>query len=78
VQEDRGQILTHVLNLDDNPAISDRACALHAAYVYQGSRSVPDDTPLLPNRAALEHAPGLQEVFASGEAAIFRIKLPCR
>jgi hypothetical protein len=77
VEEGRGQILSHVTNLEQNQAITERACALHADYVYQGSRSVPDDTPLLPDRATLERAPGLEEVFASGEAAIFRVKLPC-
>jgi hypothetical protein len=77
LQEDRGQIVSHVLNLDENPAITDRACALHADYVYQGSRSVPDDNPVLPDRVSLQRAPGLQEVFASGQAAIFRVRLPC-
>jgi hypothetical protein len=77
VQEERGPILAHVADLSQSGGIAARACALHADYVYQGSRSVPGDPPLLPDRTTLERTPGLQEVFASGEAAIFRVQLPC-
>jgi hypothetical protein len=31
----------------------------------------------VPDRTTLERAPALEEVFASGDTAIFRIHLPC-
>ena len=75
--QERGVILAHVLDLNESAGIAARACQLHADYVYQGSRTVPDDVPLALDRAALERAPGLQEVFSSGDAAIYRVHLPC-
>jgi hypothetical protein len=77
VQQARGPILSHVLALRESPTIAASACALRADYVYSGSRPVPDDTPQLPDRAALERAPNLQEVFASGDVAVFKVELPC-
>jgi hypothetical protein len=74
---DRGQILLHVVDLQNSSALADLACGLHADYVYQGSRPAPDDTPLLPDRATLERAAGLEEVFASGDATVFKLRLPC-
>jgi len=77
LQEDRGPILSHVVDLNQSPSLAAKVCALHADYIYEGSRSVPDDPPLLPDRATLERTRGLQEVFASGEAAVFRVEVPC-
>jgi hypothetical protein len=74
---DRGPILSNVLSLNQSSGVAARACALHADYVYVGAKPAPDDTPQLPDRARLEQASDLQEVFASGDAAVFRVNLGC-
>jgi hypothetical protein len=78
LQDERAPILSHVVNLSESTSIAQAACALHADYLYQGSRIMPDDLPLALDRAALDQAPDLEQVFTSGDAAIFRIHLPCR
>jgi hypothetical protein len=77
LEAQRGPILTHLLRLDDAPTVMASACELRADYVFAGSRRVADDAPALPERAQLEQAPELQEVFASGDAAVFRVNLAC-
>jgi hypothetical protein len=74
---ERLPVLTHVLDLSSAPDAQTEACALHVAYVYSGSKPVSGDDHLLPNRTALEHAPDLEEVFSSGQAAVFRLHLAC-
>lgn len=74
---ERSGILNHVTDLGESAVTAQQACALHADYLYQGSRTFEDDTPMIPDRAALENAPGLEEVFASGGATVYRIHLPC-
>ena len=78
LHDERAPILTHVLDLSQSTGIAAKACGLHADYLYQGSRTVPDDMRLALDRAALDQAPDLEQVFTSGDAAIFRIRLPCR
>jgi hypothetical protein len=73
----RQAILEHLLDLPATPAARETACALHVAFVYRGARPMPFDPPLVPDRATLERTPHLQEVFVSGEAAIFRLTTPC-
>jgi hypothetical protein len=73
----REAIAADVVALPSSPNMAAAACALKADYVYAGSRSVEGDPVVLPNRAELERAPGLQEVFTSGGAAIFKVMLPC-
>ncbi len=74
---DREPILTHVGDLNGAPGAMAAACALRVAYVYDGGQPTSADVRDLPDRAALERAPDLEEVFTSGEAAVFRIHLPC-
>jgi hypothetical protein len=78
LQDERAPILTHVLDLGQSTGTAAVACGLHADYLYRGSRTVPDDARLALDRAALEQAPDLEQVFTSGDTAIFRIRLPCR
>jgi len=73
----RVPILTHLVDLDATPAARSEACALHATYVYSGSKPVPGDDLLLPTRAALNQSPALEAVFSAGEAAVFRLHLNC-
>jgi hypothetical protein len=77
VLAERTPILTHVLDLSSAPGAQAEACALHVGYLYSGVAPLPLDKPLLPGRAALDRAPGLEEVFSSGETAVFRIHLDC-
>jgi len=77
IVEERKPILTHVLDLSSAPTAQAEACALHVGYLYFGAVPLPLDTPLLPNRAALGRAAELEEVFSSGDTAVFRIHLDC-
>lgn len=74
---ERLPVLTHLLDLPTTADARSTACALHTAYVYSGGKPVPGDTQLLPTRAVLEGVPHLEEVFASGQAAVFRLHLSC-
>ena len=78
LQDERAPVLTNVLSLSQSTGSAATACALHADYLYRGSRTVPVDRPLALDRAALEEAADLEQVFASGDATVFRIHLPCR
>jgi hypothetical protein len=77
LRHDREPVLLHVGDLNRTPGAMATACALHLAYVYDGAQPTSADERSFPNRAALEQAPELEQVFASGQAAIFRIHLPC-
>jgi len=74
---DREPILAHVGDLSGTPSALAAACALHVGYLYYGGQPMSSDERALPDRATLERAPDLEEVFTSGEAAIFRIHLLC-
>jgi hypothetical protein len=77
LQTERGPILSDLLSLKDSPDVKASACALRADYVFAGSRRVAEDAPALPDRTALEQAPELQQVFASGDTAVYRVNLDC-
>ena len=74
---DREPVLSHVSDLTATPGAMATACALHLAYLYDGAQPTTADERALPDRAALESAPNLEQVFSSGQAAVFRIHLPC-
>jgi uncharacterized protein DUF6541 len=74
---EREPILAHVGDLNGAPGALASACALHVGYLYYGGQPTSADERVLPDRTALERAPDLEEVFTSGQAAIFRIHLPC-
>jgi hypothetical protein len=73
----REPILNNLLKLDESPGAMASACALRAEYVFAGSRRVAEDATALPERAQLEQAADLQQVFAQGDTAVFRLNLPC-
>ena len=75
--EDREPILQNVLNLSDDPGLEEKACALHVDYLFHGAPPAVSDERMFRDRAALDRAPGLEEVFSSGDAAIYRVHLPC-
>jgi hypothetical protein len=78
-QLDRQLILANAGDLNGAPAAGAAVCALHVSYLYDGGpgQALFADQRELPDRAALERAPGLEEVFTSGQAAVFRIHVPC-
>ena len=76
-QHDRRPILTHLLDLRADAGATAEACALHANYVYHGARAVRFDETLVPDPTVLQSTPDLEEVFSSGQAAVFGINLPC-
>ena len=73
----RVSILTNVLDLSASPTAEAEACALHVRYLYSGAQPYRYDPHLVPDRAALDGASDLEEVFSAGDAAVFRIRLPC-
>jgi hypothetical protein len=77
IAAERAPILEHITDLAADPYAHNKTCALNVDYLYVGARPLPADEPLLPDRATLERAPDLQQVFTSGDAAIFRINASC-
>jgi hypothetical protein len=77
VVEEREPILANVLDLGSSPKAKAQACVLQVRYVYYGARTFPEQERHLPDRRALQESPILDPVFASGDAAIFRIHDPC-
>ena len=77
VVEARQPILEHMSNLSAAPAIGAQVCAMRVDYLFHGSPPAAFDERLLPDRATLEQAPELEEVFSSGDATVFRIHIPC-
>jgi hypothetical protein len=74
---DREPVLAQLGDLNGAPGTMASACALHVAYLYDGGQPTSADERSFPDRPALERAPSLEQVFTSGQAAIFRIHLPC-
>jgi hypothetical protein len=76
-QEQREPILEDLTAVNQNAQLQTEACALHVAYLFHGSAPQVIDERLFPDVQTLEQAPGLQEVFTSGGAAVFKVNLPC-
>jgi hypothetical protein len=72
----RTLVLEHVTDLQD---VAAAACGLHVAYVYHGAVPVTKgwEARHFPPLDTLRAAPGLEEVFASGQAVVFRPRLTC-
>jgi hypothetical protein len=66
-----------VLTLDQDPAAAAAACALHATYVYRGAQASEWDARTFPSAEEMRVAPDLEQVFASGDATVFRLKSIC-
>jgi Family of unknown function (DUF6541) len=66
-------LIDNVAHLDHVPD----ACGAHIEYVYRGARASAWDARRFPSLDALRASPALEEVFASGDAVVFRTKLPC-
>jgi hypothetical protein len=66
-------LIANATRLDQLP----EACAARIEYVYRGARSSAWDTRRYPSLPELRAAPALDEIFASGEAVVFRTRLGC-
>jgi hypothetical protein len=73
----RETILVHLADLDAAPQAQAAACSLRVRYLYEGAVDSPYDESMLPPREQLVSSGDFEEVFRSGPAAIFRIRLPC-
>jgi hypothetical protein len=73
----RETILVHLGDLDAAPQAQAAACSLRVRYLYEGAVDSPYDASMLPPRDQLVSSGDFEEVFRSGPAAIFRIRLPC-
>ena len=70
-------VLDNIARLDSVPEARAEACALQVAYVYRGAKNSGWQQRSFPSLAELRAASGLQEVFASGEAVVFKTRLDC-
>jgi hypothetical protein len=72
----RTLVLEHVTDL---PSVAETACELHVAYVYRGAVPVKKgwEERHFPPLDTLRASPALEEVFTSGQAAVFRTRLRC-
>jgi hypothetical protein len=77
VVDSREPLLKHVLSLKQDPRLESQACELGLRYLFHGAPPAAFDERLFPDRSELEQAAGLQEVFSSGEATVFRLNLGC-
>jgi hypothetical protein len=66
-------LIDNVAHLDQVPG----ACGAHIEYVYRGARTSAWDARRFPPLPELRASPALEEVFASGEAVVFRTRLSC-
>ena len=67
----------HSVTVYNRTAAKAQACALGVRYVYYGARLYGFDRRELPPLAVLASSPGLQEVFHSGDAVVFKTRLTC-
>ena len=78
VSPDSDEILlrTHVAEIDSDKDVQAAACALQVHYVYRGAASSAEARQF-PSLEALHGDFALNEVFSSGNAAVFRTHLDC-
>jgi hypothetical protein len=63
--------------IDSRTDVREAACSLGVRYVFRGSTNSPSEHRQFPPLEQLRQDPGLQEVFSSGQSAIFRTWLDC-
>jgi hypothetical protein len=71
----RQLIQDNIAELDRNAAAAAAACALHVRYVYRGAQNSAWQERQFPPLEVLRASPGLEEVFSSGDAVVFRTRL---
>jgi hypothetical protein len=73
----RALVLANIGDLEGAPAAAELACALHVRYVYNGAAGTAWERRHFPSLAVLRQSSGLEELFSSGNAVVFGIRLPC-
>jgi hypothetical protein len=74
---ERDLVVSNIGRLELAPESEHAACALGVQYVFHGSKVTLWENRHFPPLADLQRSPGLQEVFASGDAVIFKVRLAC-
>jgi hypothetical protein len=69
-------IEAHAADLNGAAAVSAAACAAGVRYIYRGSLADPA-ARRLPTSDELRRSSALEEVFTSGQVAVFRVRLNC-
>lgn len=70
---EREMVLAHIGRLELVPDVRAIACALRVGYVYRGAAGTGWEAQRFPAVAELQQSSALEEVFSSGDAAIFRL-----
>jgi hypothetical protein len=73
----RQLVIADVDRLDQLPESAAAACALGVRYVYHGAENSAWQARSFPTIDELRASPALEQVFVSGEAAVFRLRLKC-
>ncbi len=76
--DDRAQlVLDNVGWLERVPEAEAAACALHVGYVYRGAAGTRWEPRHFPPLETLRQSAALEQVFTSGDAAVFRTQVRC-
>jgi hypothetical protein len=70
-------VRANVGRLDSRPDARDAACRLGIQYVFRGEGQSPSELRQFPPLAELRASSALEQVFQSGDAALFRTHLNC-
>jgi hypothetical protein len=73
----RQLVLLNIARLEQNPEAAAAACALNARFVYYGAANTAWQARAFPPIEEMRASRALQEVFGKGQAAVFRIDVPC-
>lgn len=74
----RSLVLDNIADLPSTPGAASAACALNVRFVYRGALNSAWQPRQFPPLDELRASPGLEEVFSSGEAVVFRTRLAPR
>jgi hypothetical protein len=72
---DRELVMDNVAQLDRDPAALAAACRLNVRYVYHGAQNSAWQPRQFPPLQVLRASTGLEEVFSTGDAVVFRTRL---
>jgi hypothetical protein len=67
----------HLDSLDSRADVRAAACSLGVRYVFRGEGNSPSEYREFPSLDALRRISALEEIFSSGQAALFRTRLNC-
>jgi len=70
-------VRANLSELDTRPEVRQAACRLGIRYVYRGASNSPSEHRHFPSLETLRASAALEELFSSGDAAIFRPRQNC-